>query len=78
MGIHIELLRHPEAVYGLLREHGWQLEETETGYAAEHPATPNEPTARRNLHALGLLTSSAVRIELRPLACRSGNRRIVS
>jgi hypothetical protein len=78
MRIYIEPLRNREAVHGLLREHGWRLDRANGGYAAKHPAVRDERAARGTLHALGLLTSAAVRIEFWPDARRSGTRSTVS
>ena len=77
MRIYIELLRNCEAVHCMLREQGWRLDKANGGYAAKHPAVRDERTARGALHALGLLTSAAVRIEFRPVAHRSGSRSTV-
>ena len=66
MKIHIELLRQQAAVRELLREEGWRLDKTASGYSAEHPDATDASTARQNLQALGLLTSAAVRIEFPP------------
>ena len=71
MTIHIEVLHQRHAIRELLREHGWRLHKESSGFAAEHPAVPNQAAARQNLQALGLLTSSAVRIEFVPVAQRS-------
>jgi hypothetical protein len=78
MRIYIELLRDREAVHGLLSEHGWRLDKADGGYAAKHPAVRDERTARGALHALGLLTSAAVRIEFGTAARRPGTRGTVS
>ena len=72
MRIHIELLRHPAAVRGLMREGGWRLHKTASGYCAEHPDAADESATRRRLQELGLLTSPAVRIEFRPTVYGSG------
>ena len=66
MKIHIELLRQQAAVRELLREEGWRLDETASGYSAEHPEVTDASAARQNLQALGLLTSAAVRIGFPP------------
>ena len=74
MRIYIELLRHREAVYCLLSEDGWRLDEANSGFTANHPAVRDEPAARNRLSALGLLTSPSVRIEFGPVAHRSRSR----
>jgi hypothetical protein len=66
MKIQIELLRQLAAVRELLREEGWRLDKTASGYSAEHPEARDESAARQNLQDLGLLASAAVRIEFPP------------
>ena len=78
MRIHIELLSHPTAVRGLMREGGWRLHKTADGYSAEHPDAADESATRRRLQELGLLTSPAVRIEFLPPVYRSGIASTVS
>jgi hypothetical protein len=64
LNIHIQPLRHHEAVRRLLMKHGWRLDKVNAmQYSAKHPAVDDEDTARGRLNDLGLLTSSAVRIE---------------
>jgi hypothetical protein len=61
--IYIEPLRLREAVRDMLLQHGWRLHGDDGGYTAHHRAVRDAPTARQKLQALGLLTSSSVRIE---------------
>jgi hypothetical protein len=66
MRIHVEVLHQRHAIRHLLRENGWRLDKENKGFAAEHPAVHDQAAARKNLQALGLLTSAAVRIEFGP------------
>jgi hypothetical protein len=61
---HIQPLRDHEAVRRLLLRHGWRLGQVNaTQFSAKHPSVDDEHAARDRLNDLGLLTSSAVRIE---------------
>jgi hypothetical protein len=62
--LHIQLLHDHEAVHDRLRRHGWRLDKVgNSRYAATHPAVVDQATARDRLHTVGLLTSSALRIQ---------------
>jgi hypothetical protein len=64
MNVHIQLLRHPNALRTALRGDGWRLDdERPDSVVARHPAVPDESAARNRLHHLGLLTSSSLRID---------------
>jgi hypothetical protein len=65
MILHIEPVRKSEGIHELLCSHGWRLEQLSgTTYSAQHPAVTDQASARQKLHALGLLTSPAVRIDI--------------
>jgi hypothetical protein len=70
MRLHIEILYDRERIRRLLQERGWRLDEGSEAarYAARHPTVRDQATARNRLHAAGLLTSSALRIEFDPHA----------
>jgi hypothetical protein len=63
MKLHIEMLQNGQAIGEMLREHGWRLDKAgASSYLAVHPDVVDQATARHRLHALGLLTSPALRI----------------
>jgi hypothetical protein len=63
MRLHIEMLRNCQAIGEALREQGWCLDKAgASSYSAVHPDVVDQATARHHLHALGLLTSPALRI----------------
>jgi hypothetical protein len=63
MGVHIEMLRNYDALGETFRRHGWRLDKPgASSYSAVHNDVVDQVTARQQLHALGLLTSSALRI----------------
>jgi hypothetical protein len=68
MIVRIEMLHHREGIRRVLRHHGWRLDQagSETIYSARHPTVTDQTTARDRLHAAGLLTSPALRIEFVP------------
>jgi hypothetical protein len=68
MKLHIEMLHDREGILKLLRKHGWRLGRagSEASYLARHPTVTDQTTARDRLNAVGLLTSSALRIEFGP------------
>jgi hypothetical protein len=67
MKVYIEMLRSPATLRKALEADGWRLETAHPGAVfAGHPHLRDEADARGRLHDLGLLTSSAVRIEFRP------------
>jgi hypothetical protein len=67
MKVYIQLLRPSKTLLKSLEADGWRLEAAHEGAVhAGHPHLHNEAGARARLHELGLLTSSAVRIEFQP------------
>jgi hypothetical protein len=61
--VHFGLLRNGDAIGATLRRHGWRLHKTgAASYSAVRKDVVDQATARRQLHALGLLTSPALRI----------------
>jgi len=63
MTVHFELLQRPGEVRKILRSHGWRLDASHAhSVSASHPEVHDEAMARNRLHAMGLLTSGAVRI----------------
>jgi hypothetical protein len=75
MQVHIQSLRHHEAVRRILARNGWRLDrEGGPRYFARHPAVKDQEDARGRLNDVGLLTSSAVRIEFDPRSS-TGHRR---
>jgi hypothetical protein len=67
MKVYIEMLRSSAALRKTLEAAGWKLEAAhEGGVLAGHPHLRDEADARERLNELGLLTSSAVRIEFPP------------
>ncbi len=66
MNIFIEPLRQRDAIRRLLKQHGWRLDKERGGYLAQHRDVQDQTTARQTLSDLGLLTSSAVRIDFLP------------
>jgi hypothetical protein len=63
MRVQIELLRNREAIGEALRRDGWRLDKAGVAsYGAVHKDVVDQATARRQLHAVGLLTSPALRI----------------
>jgi len=73
MRLWIQLLNHGAAVKNRLQRDGWNLKTQNTDtLSASHADVDNEPAARRRLDAIGLLTSSILRIEfLRGAATRT-------
>jgi hypothetical protein len=74
MIVHLEMLHNRETIRELLRQHGWRLDRTdsETSYSAQHPTVTDQQSARARLNAVGLLTSSSLRIDFVPKAKRTG------
>ena len=71
MHVRIELLQWSEPVLVALRKDGWAVESGQGGtLCARHPQAPDERAARSRLHRLGLLTSTALRIQF----CHAGPR----
>jgi hypothetical protein len=71
MHVRIELLRWAEPILVALRKDGWAVKSGQGGaVSARHPQAPDVSAARRRLHGLGLLTSTALRIEF----CHVGPR----
>jgi hypothetical protein len=69
MKVHIQTLRDHETIRDILRKHGWRLDRAGgPNVLARHPAVKDQGAARDRLNHLGLLTSSAVRIEFGPYA----------
>ena len=67
MKVTIELLRSPAKLRRALEADGWRLEAAHEGTVrARHPHLSDEADVRSRLNDLGLLTSSAVRIEFPP------------
>jgi hypothetical protein len=67
MKVYIEMLRSPATLRRALEADGWRLEAAHAGAVlAGHPQLHDEAAARGRLHDLGLLTSSALRIEFQP------------
>jgi hypothetical protein len=64
MHLHIQLLRDPDGLRGVLRRDGWKVRTgPHEAVVAVHPDVPDDAAARARLHRLGLLTSSSLRIE---------------
>jgi hypothetical protein len=64
MHLHIQLLRDPDDLRGVLRRDGWNCEDRRRGaVVATHPSVTDPVAARDRLHHLGLLTSSFLRID---------------
>jgi hypothetical protein len=69
MNIEIQLLRQRETIRGLLRAHGWRLDQKPDHHcSASHPEVTDQAAARAHLEALGLLTSGSLRIDFGPEA----------
>jgi hypothetical protein len=67
MKVYIQMLRSPATLRKTLEADGWRLEAAPEGAVrARHPHLRDEADVRSRLHQLGLLTSSAVRIEFAP------------
>jgi hypothetical protein len=67
MKVYIEILRSSAALRKTLEAAGWKLEAAPQGAVlAGHPHLRDQADARERLNELGLLTSSAVRIEFPP------------
>ena len=67
MKVTIEMLRSSAALRKTLEADGWRLEAAHGGAVrARHPQLHNQADVRNRLYALGLLTSSALRIEFSP------------
>jgi hypothetical protein len=57
------MLRDGDAIGKTLCRHGWRLHQADaSSFSAVHDQVFDQVTARHMLHALGLLTSSALRI----------------
>jgi hypothetical protein len=68
MNVHFRFLRQAGLVQEVLRKDGWKLERGHDKFLmARHPDVANESAARDRLCRLGLLTSSSLAIEFRPL-----------
>jgi hypothetical protein len=68
MTVYIQALHHPQTTRARLEADGWTLAPAdEGGLLACHPGLPDEGALRKRLNALGLLTSSGVRMEFRPV-----------
>ena len=64
MIVRLRFLRQAEEFRKLLEQDGWELKRTEDGLLiAEHAEVSSERNARIRLNCLGLLTSSALRME---------------
>ena len=71
MKVYIEMLRSSARLVKALEADGWRLETAHHGAVmAGHPHLRDEADARGRLYELGLLTSSAVRIEFPPSSPR--------
>jgi hypothetical protein len=70
MNVRIEMLHDRDGIRSLLRHHGWRLDRAdgEASYSDRHPTVTDQASARDRLHAAGLLTSPALRIEIVPHA----------
>ncbi|HKI34804.1 MAG TPA: hypothetical protein VKA46_23305 [Gemmataceae bacterium] len=67
MKVYIQMLRSVAALRKTLEADGWRLEAAHEGTVrARHPHLRDEADFRGRLHGLGLLTSSALRIEFAP------------
>jgi hypothetical protein len=67
MTVYIESVQHLHAIRARLEANGWTLTAASAGgLLARHRDLPDERTLRMRLHALGLLTSSGLRMEFRP------------
>jgi hypothetical protein len=74
MKVYIQILRSPAALRKTLEAAGWRLESAPEGAVhARHPHLHDEADVRDQLNDLGLLTSSAVRIEFCPSAAKDSN-----
>jgi hypothetical protein len=72
MKVYIEMLRSSARLVKALEADGWRLETAHQGAVlAGHPHLHDEAGARGRLNELGLLTSSAVRIEFPPSSPRA-------
>jgi hypothetical protein len=68
MKVYIEMLRSAAALRKTLEADGWRLESTHgRAVRACHPHLHDRADVRSRLNDLGLLTSSAVRIEFPPV-----------
>jgi hypothetical protein len=69
MKVYIQMLRSAATLRRTLEADGWRLEAAHEGAVrARHPHLQDEADVRSRLYQLGLLTSSAVRIEFPPAA----------
>jgi hypothetical protein len=69
MKVYIEMLRSAATLRKTLEADGWKLEAAHgRAVRACHPQLHDRADVRGRLHELGLLTSSAVRIEFPPAA----------
>jgi hypothetical protein len=67
MKVYIEMLRSSATLLKTLEADGWRLEAAHKGAVlAGHPHLHDQAGARGRLNELGLLTSSALRIEFFP------------
>jgi hypothetical protein len=67
MKVYIQMLRSAATLRRTLEADGWRLEAAHEGVVrARHPKLHDEADIRSRLHDLGLLTSSALRIEFAP------------
>jgi hypothetical protein len=69
MKLRVQVLRRNREVLERLHRDGWELESISADSLwARHPRVGSEREARRRMYGLGLLTSTAVRIEFAPAA----------
>jgi hypothetical protein len=69
MRVYIQMLRSAAKLRKTLEADGWRLEAAhQGGVRACHPQLHDQADVRGRLNELGLLTSSAVRIEFTPSA----------
>jgi hypothetical protein len=72
MNIYIQMLRSAARLRNTLEADGWRLEAAHEGAVrARHPHLRDAADVRSRLNDLGLLTSSAVRIEFPPTTTAS-------
>ena len=68
MNINLEVLRALPGIRELLLRDGWRVDESETPGLRASLRVQDQDDARTRLLKLGLLTSSSVRIDIKP--CR--------
>jgi len=74
MRVHFEQLRGRLDLRRVLLDDGWKLDRgSPITVVAEHPEAPDEPSTRKRLYNLGLLTSKSIRIEFLPVKRSRGN-----